>query len=104
MEAGFIINSVKTPVVQRQNYVMHLEFFAGMHWFHADVTKWNKEVKKQYLEDLNLLQYLVGTPLVALVEEDNTKLAKFGKATGWQQEQPFKGSDNEQYYIWSRSL
>lgn len=83
---------------------MYLEFFAGMHWFHTDVFKWNKEVKTKFLEDLNLLQYLVGTPLVALVEEDNTKLAKFGKATGWKLEQPFKGSDNEQYYIWSRSL
>jgi len=80
------------------------EFFAGMHWFHTDVFKWNKEVKKKFLEDLNLLQYLVGTPLVALVEEDNTKLAKFGQNTGWKIEQPFKGSDNEQYYIWSRSI
>ena len=95
---------MKTPVVQRPNYVMHLEFFAGMHWFHTDVFKWNKEVKKKYLEDLNLLQYLVGTPLVAFVEEDNTKLAKFGKSTGWKIEQPFKGNDNENYFIWSRSL
>jgi hypothetical protein len=75
-----------------------------MHWFHTDVFKWNKEVKKKFLEDLNLLQYLVGTPLVALVEEDNTKLAKFGKSTGWKVEQPYTGSDNGQYYIWSRSL
>jgi hypothetical protein len=83
---------------------MYLEYFAGMHWFHTDVFKWNKEVKKKFLEDLNLLQYLVGTPLVALVEEDNTKLAKFGKSTGWKVEQPYTGSDNGQYYIWSRSL
>ena len=96
--------SVKTPVVQRPNYVMYLEFFAGMHWFHADVFNWTPKVKKKYLEDLNLLQYLVGTPLVALVEKDNTKLAKFGKSTGWNIEQPFKGNDNENYFIWSRSL
>lgn len=75
-----------------------------MHWFHTDVFKWDKEVKQQFLKDLDLLQYLVGTPLVALVEEDNTKLAKFGKATGWKVEQPFKGNNNEQYYIWSRSI
>lgn len=95
---------MKTPVVQRQNYVMYLEFFAGMHWFHTDVFKWNKEVKKQFLEDLNLLQYLVSTPLVALIEEDNTKLAKFAQKIGFKVEQTFTGSDNEQYYIWSRSI
>ena len=98
------MHSVKTPVVQRQNYVMYLEFFADMHWFHTDVFKWNKEVKKQFLEDLNLLQYLVSTPLVALIEEDNTKLAKFAQKIGFKVEQPFTGSDNEQYYIWSRSI
>ena len=95
---------VKTPVVVRDNYTMYLEYFANMHWFHTDVFKWTTEVKKKFLEDLNLLQYLVGTPLVALVEEDNTKLAKFGKATGWKVEQPFTGNNNEQYYIWSRSI
>lgn len=96
---------VKTPVVQRNDYVMYLEFFAGMHWFHTDVFKWNKEVKKKFLEDLNLLQYLVGTPLVALVEEDNTKLAKFGKATGWQYLEPLKLDNGKQghIYMWSKN-
>jgi hypothetical protein len=103
VEADGLI-SIKTPVVQRQDYVMYLEFFAGMHWFHTDVFNWTPKVKKKYLEDLNLLQYLVGTPLVALVEKDNTKLAKFVKVIEMKIEQPFKGSDNEQYYIWSRSI
>lgn len=96
---------MKTPVVQRQNYVMYLEFFAGMHWFHTDVFKWNKEVKKQFLEDLNLLQYLVGTPLVALVEEDNTKLAKFGKATGWQYLEPLRLDNGKQgnIFMWGKN-
>jgi hypothetical protein len=95
---------MKTPVVQRQDYVMYLEFFAGMHWFHTDVFKWTPKVKKKYLEDLNLLQYLVGTPLVALVEEDNTKLAKFAQCIGFKMEQNFLGSDNEKYYIYSRGI
>ena len=95
----------KTPVVQRLNYVMYLEFFADMHWFHTDVFKWNKEVKKQFLEDLNLLQYLVGTPLVALVEEDNTKLAKFGKATGWQYLEPLRLDNGKQgnIFMWGKN-
>ena len=38
---------MKTPVVQRQDYVMSLEFFAGMHWFHTDVFNWTPKVKKK---------------------------------------------------------
>ena len=74
---------MKLPVVNRDDYVMYLEQYADMLWFHTDVHRWSSEVKQKYLEDLNLLQYLVNIPLVALVEEDNHKLAKFGKVTGW---------------------
>ena len=74
---------MKTPVVNRQDYTMYLENFAGMLWFHTDVHRWSSEVKNKYLEDLNLLQYLVEVPIAALVEETNIKLAKFGKSTGW---------------------
>jgi hypothetical protein len=95
---------MKTPVVQRQNYVMYLEMYAGMHWFHTDVFTWTPSVKKKYLEDLNLLQYLMSTPLVALIEEDNTKLAKFAKSIGFKYLEHCKGKDDEQYYIWSRGL
>lgn len=95
--------SVKTPVVQRQNYIMYLEFFADMHWFHTDVFKWTPEVKKKYLEDLNLLQYLVGTPLVALVEKDNRKLAKFGESTGWAYLQPYQLNNGKEAYIYTWS-
>ena len=95
--------SDKTPVVQRQDYVMFLEFFAGMHWFHMDVFNWTPKVKKKYLEDLNLLQYLVSTPLVALIEEDNTKLAKFAKSIGFKMEQPLKLNNGQLGYIYSWS-
>lgn len=75
--------SVKTPVVNRPDYTMYLELFQDMLWFHTDVRKWSNEVKKNYIKDLDSLQELVGIPLIALVEEDNIKLSKFGKVTGW---------------------
>lgn len=81
---------------------MHLEFFAGMHWFHTDVFKWNKEVKKKFVEDLNTLQHLVSTPLVAMI--DNPKLAKFARTIGFKYEQPILGAENQTYEIYSRSL
>jgi hypothetical protein len=74
---------MKVPVVIRVDYTMYLESYADMLWFHTDVRKWSSEVKTRFLEDLNLLQYLVDIPLVAMVEEDNKKLAKFGEVTGW---------------------
>lgn len=76
--------SCKTPVVNRRNYTMYLEFYNEMLWFHVDIRKWSSEVKKDYLKDLNTLQDLVEVPLVALTEEDNYKLIKFGKVTGWE--------------------
>ena len=74
---------IKIPVVNKEHYTMYLELFEGMLWFHTDVRKWTPTVKTKYLEDLNLLQYLVEVPLVALVAVSNIKLAKFGEVTGW---------------------
>lgn len=94
---------IKTPVVVRDDYTMYLEFSYGLLWFHTDVRKWSSKVKVKFVEELGLLQYLVGTPLVALVEEDNIKLAKFGKATGWKIEQPIRLDNGQLGYIYSWS-
>jgi hypothetical protein len=93
---------MKVPVVLRDDYTMSLELFEGMLWFHSDVHKWTLEIKAKYLEDLNLLQYLVNIPLVALVAETNTKLAKFGEVTGWKKFDKVV-FNNVKYDIYSRS-
>ena len=95
---------VKVPVVIREDYTMLLELFDNMLWFHTDVRKWTPAVKTKYLEDLNLLQHLVSVPLVAMVEEGNTKLAKFGKTIGFEFKQDFISQDKQMYHIYSRSL
>ena len=82
---------------------MYLEFFEGMLWFHTDVNKWTPVVKTKYLEDLNLLQYLINSPLVAMVNQRDKKLSKFGKVIGFKYEQPFLGNDKQMYDIYSRS-
>ncbi len=96
--------SFKVPVVIREDYTMLLELHADLIWFHTDVRKWTPTVKAKYLEDLNLLQHLVSIPLVALVENGNTKLAKFGKSIGFEFKQDFIGQDKQMYHIYSRSL
>jgi hypothetical protein len=83
---------------------MYLENFAGMLWFHTDVRKWSSKVKPKYLEDLNLLQYLVRFPIVALVEEDNKKLAKFGEITGWEKMEQMNLNNGKVGYVYARSL
>jgi hypothetical protein len=83
---------------------MYLEFFAGMHWFHTDVFNWTPTVKKKYLEDLNLLQYLVNVPIVALVEEENKKLSKFGEVTGWSIIDKMNLNNGKVGYVYARSL
>jgi hypothetical protein len=99
-------NSVnfKVPVVIREDYTMLLELHENLIWFHTDVRKWTPAVKTKYLEDLNLLQHLVSVPLVALIEETNTKLVKFSKTIGFKFTQPSLGQDNKMYHIYSRSL
>jgi len=67
---------------------MYLEFFEGMLWFHTDVHKWTPEVK---------------TKLVAMVNQRDKKLSKFGKVIGFKYEQPFLGNDKQMYDIYSRS-
>jgi hypothetical protein len=96
--------SFKVPVVIREDYTMLLELHNNLIWFHTDVRKWTPAVKTKYLEDLNLLQHLVSVPLVALIEETNTKLVKFSKTIGFKFTQHSSGQDNKMYYIYSRSL
>ena len=96
--------SVKTPVVNRQDYTMYLENFAGMLWFHTDVHKWSSKVKEKYLEDLNLLQYLVDVPLVSLVEEDNKKLSKFAEIIGMRVLDKMNLNNGKVGLVYARSL
>ncbi len=95
---------MKTPVVNRPEYTMYLENFAEMLWFHTDVRKWSSKIKTKYLEDLNLLQYLVGFPIVALVQEDDKKLAKFGEVTGWEKMEQMNLNNGKVGYVYTRSL
>jgi hypothetical protein len=96
--------SFKVPVVIREDYTMLLELHNNLIWFHTDIRKWTPTVKAKYLEDLNLLQHLVSVSLVALIEETNTKLAKFSKTIGFKFKQDFIGQDKQMYHIYSRSL
>ena len=83
---------------------MSLEYFSDWIWFHTDVFKWTAKIKRQYLKDLNTVQSLLPLPLIALVKEDNSKLAKFGETLGWTKEKEMILQDGSKAFIyrWSK--
>ena len=94
---------MKTPVVIRDNYIMYLEWFDNYLWFHTEISKWTKGVKREFVKDLKTLQSLLPNPLVALVVEDNNKLAKFGITLGWVKGNKVMLNNGSQAYIYSWS-
>lgn len=91
----------KVPVVIRNDYVMYLEFFDNCLWFHTDILKWTSEVKKRYKEDLSKLEDLVSVPLMALIKEDNHKLAKFAKTFNWHSKGQIMLNDGSKGFIYA---
>jgi len=92
---------MKIPVVNRNEYVIYLEFFDNLYWLHTDVYKWTAEIKKDYVRELNQLQDLLNAPLYGIV--NNNKLGKFGKSIGFSFLKSVKGVDNFLYQIYTRS-
>jgi hypothetical protein len=73
----------KVPVCIRKDYTVYLEFFDGFLWLHVDIRRWSTKVKKDCQKDFASIQNLIGSPIVALVREDDIKLAKFAQSFGW---------------------
>jgi hypothetical protein len=94
---------IKIPVVNREKYTMYLELYDGVVWFHTDVLDWTSSIKKNYMQDLNTLQELVGVSFFATAKETNTKLIKFGESIGFKYGKHFSGNDDQMYVIYSRS-
>ena len=92
---------MKTPVVQRPDYIMYLEYALDMFWLHTDVFRWTPEVKKDYVRDLDVLQDLLSVPIYGMV--DNPKLGKFGKTIGFKFLSIYKGIDGNDYEVYTRS-
>ena len=93
--------SSKVPVCIRTEYVMYLEFFDNFLWFHVDIHKWTSDIKKKFLTDLFKLEDLVSVPLMALITEDNHKLAKFAKTFNWQQKGQIMLNDGSKGFIYA---
>jgi hypothetical protein len=95
---------MKVPVVNREHYIQYIEYFNDLHFLHTDVFKWSKEIKQEYLKDLDTLQRLLDSPLFGVVEDTNTKLSKFGESIGFSYVKDLDGHDGNTYKIYKRSL
>jgi hypothetical protein len=95
---------MKVPVVNREEYIIYLEYFNQLYWLHTDVFKWTTKIKKKYLKELDILQELLNNNLYALVEEENTKLGKFAETIGFTYLRDLLGNDGNLYRIYKRSL
>jgi len=95
---------IKLPVVNKTHYTMHIELFNGLFWFHTDIRKWTAKIKDSFIKDLDLLQYLIEIPLVAMSRVSNKKLIKFGESIGFKYKKNFLGKDNHMYVIYTRGL
>jgi hypothetical protein len=95
---------MKIPVVNREYYIIYIEYFNDMHWLHTDVFKWSAEIKKEYVKDLDTLQKLIDCKLYGMVEDYNNKLSKFGESIGFNYLQNLQGNDGNMYKIYTRSL
>lgn len=93
---------MKIPIVQNKDYVIYLEYYANIHWLHADVFRWTKKVKNKFIKDLDTMQSLLNAPIYGLV--DNDKLSKFGNILKFKYVTDSVGVDGNVYKIYNRSI
>lgn len=93
---------MKEEVFRNEAFTLYLEPYQGSFFYHCDVRKWNKEVKKQYLNSLDKLVSLLPSPLYALIDQEDKKLIKFAKLSKMKQHQEIVGLDDKPYFIFVR--
>jgi len=94
---------MKVPVVNRQEYIIYLEYFNEMYWLHTDVFKWSTKIKKEYLKELDTLLRLLNNTIYSLIEEENIKLSKFAEVIGFKDFKYLQSKENNLYRIYTRS-
>lgn len=95
---------MKTPVIQSDNYIVYLEYFADLSFIHCDCYYWNKTVKAALLADLDKLFEIHRKPIYALCNIENKKLLKFLGLVGFTFHNEIIGLDNIMRHLYIRSL
>lgn len=78
-------------VCLRRDYCIRFEEVEGLTFVHADVYGWSRQVKNEFLLDLNDLQFLRGAPLYAVNGfHGQAKREKFMRMMGFSLRQSFE--------------
>ena len=94
----------KVPVCIREDYTVYLEFFKGNLWIHVEIRRWSAGVKKDCLKSIALIENLIGKPLVALIREEDIKLARFAKSFGWSEKCQISLLDGSKAFIYTNKV
>ena len=83
-------------VCQRRDYCIRYEEAEGMTFVHADVSRWNRKVMREFHMDLNDLLFLRGGPLYAMNgPQGKEKREKFIRLMGFEYLQTIPARDCE---------
>jgi hypothetical protein len=94
---------MKTPIVNREHFIIYLEEVDGFIFIHCDVlSKWTKTIKKELQEEFDKITKKLNTDLFALHTPNDNKHIKFLKMFGFTWFKNIKGIDNNYYdiYVW----
>ena len=104
LELSQELRAGKVPVCIREDYTLYLEFFKGNLWIHVEIKRWSAGVKKDGLKNFVLLRNLIGKPIVALIREDDIKLARFAKSFGWSEKCQITLLDGSKAFIYTNMV
>jgi len=104
LELSQELRAGKVPICIRDDYIVYLEFFRGNLWLHVDIKRWSAGVKRECLKSIALIENLIAKPIVALIREDDIKLARFAKSFGWSEKCQITLLDGSKAFIYTNKV
>lgn len=98
---------MKFPVLKRKYYTIYFEYGTfedtEVIFAHADVYKWNKEVKEEFKQACTVLFVIQELPVFVGCDKDNIKLKKFVKLNNFKlycDDVEVEDGSHKELYIW----
>tara|TARA_B110000285_G_scaffold98066_1_gene111865 strand:+ start:863 stop:1156 length:294 start_codon:yes stop_codon:yes gene_type:complete len=91
---------MRTLVMEHDNFTVHFEQVEHHTIVHCEVHKYSKTVKKQLLENLDLLMSFRKSPLLTVHKDDDEKHRKFLEMMGFEILINAKCSDGNKHDIY----
>ncbi len=93
---------IKHPVIERDDYVVYVEYANGVIFIHMDVHRWTKQVRKTFLADWNEWAGRQEDTLFAMPFVDDEKMRKWAVICGFEVAEDHSCLDGviRRLYIW----